>query len=47
MKNKYKLTILLTISLIILSCSVKLVSDYDQDTVDQVISISKMINLFI
>ena len=45
MKKKYKLTILLTISLIILSCSVKLVSDYDQNTVDQVIRISKMINL--
>lgn len=45
MKNKYKLIILPTILLIILSCSVKLVSDYDQNTVDQVIRISKMINL--
>ena len=46
MKNKYKLTILLTILLIILSCSVKLVSDYDAKTADKIIELSKRIDLF-
>lgn len=46
MKNKYKLIILLTILLIILSCSVKLVSDYDRDTAYKIVEISKMVDLF-
>ena len=46
MKNKYKLIMLLTILLIILSCSVKFVSDYDSKTADKIIRLSKMIDLF-
>jgi hypothetical protein len=46
MKNKYKLIMLLTILLIVLSCSVKLVSDYDAKTADKIIELSKRIDLF-
>jgi len=44
--KKAKLLLILITIILISSCAVKLVSDYDQDTVNKVVEISKMINLF-
>ena len=44
--NKTKLLLLLISLILISSCAVKMVADYDQNTINQVIEISKMIDLF-
>ena len=44
--KKAKLLLLFISILLVSSCAIKLVSDYDQDTVNKIVEISKMVDLF-
>lgn len=44
--NKYKITSLLLAILLMTSCAVKYVADYDQNIVDSILNTSKMIDQF-